>query len=60
MQLKLIQEAMKHRVQNDDLEASIEHVSRCFEATTEAIEDGLLGHDSDSCIIFEDDICCFG
>lgn len=59
VQLKMMQEAMESGTTKEkkDLDSNVEHLTRCFEATTDALEDGTM---DDTCsIIFDDEICCF-
>jgi hypothetical protein len=52
MQLKMMQEAMEKQADENPVDASVEHLMRCFEDSTQ-------GDFSESCIIIDDDICCF-
>jgi len=61
LSLSMMQESMKKTLENNEIEASMDHISRCFEVTMDAIEDGSLKDPSDSCIFINDDSnsCCF-
>uniref|UniRef100_A0A7S3Q5B1 Uncharacterized protein n=1 Tax=Chaetoceros debilis TaxID=122233 RepID=A0A7S3Q5B1_9STRA len=73
LQLKMLEEAEKKKVdvmnnimqqgidtlsfENADVEK--DYVVKCFDATRNAIEDGLIDDYSESCIFVEEDACCF-
>ncbi len=46
---------------DDDMDVLNEHVSKCFDATLQLVEECSLQDDSSSCIFYDDDptICCF-
>lgn len=59
LSLSMLKESMNKPAEQDDLEVSMEHVTKCFDATVDALEDGSLDDASESCIIIQDGVCCF-
>jgi len=59
LSLKMLQDGMVTSAEKNDLDASMKHIMRCFDATIDALEDGLLRDASKSCIFVDDDTCCF-
>lgn len=68
LSLTMIQDSLKKPVldrhsdpNHDAVDAnSVKHISRCFESTVDALEDGSLEDPSDSCIFLDDgNMLCF-
>jgi hypothetical protein len=54
LSLKMLKDNLQKRLDDNSVEESVKHISRCFESTVYAIEDGSLEASSDSCLFLED------